>query len=56
MLGIEKDSSAKVADAIANETNSRVYTLDLITNGNGEITDYETRMRENIKVIKESMK
>lgn len=53
---IEMDSSTKIADTIANETNSKVYTLDLITSGNGEFTDYETRMRENIKVIKESGK
>jgi len=53
---VEKEDSTKVADTIANETNSIVYTLDLITSGNGEITDYETKMRENIKVIKESEK
>ena len=53
---VEKDSSTKVADTIANETNSIVYTLDLITSGDGEFDDYETRMRENIKAIKGSGK
>jgi len=53
---VEKDSSTKVADTIANETNSAVYALDLITSGDGEFTDYEIRMRENIKAIKESGK
>lgn len=53
---VEKDSSTKVADTISNETASTVYTLDLITSGDGDLTDYETRMRENMKVIKESEK
>jgi len=29
--------------------------LDTITSGDGSFADYEDRMRENIKVIKESL-
>lgn len=52
---IEKDSSSKIADTIGNESGAKVFELDAITSGSGNITDYEDRMRENIKVIKESL-
>ena len=52
---IEKDSSTKIADTIAAESGAKVYGLDTITSGDGDFTDYEDRMRENINVIKESL-
>lgn len=52
---IEKDSSTKIADTIGNESGAKVYELDTITSGDGSLTDYEDKMRENIKVIKESL-
>jgi len=52
---IEKDSSPKIADTIGKESGAKVFELDTITSGSGNITDYEDRMRENIKVIKESL-
>lgn len=52
---VEEDSSTKVIETIANETGAKIYTLDSITSGEGNIEDYENRMRNNIKVIKESL-
>lgn len=52
---IEADTSRKIADTIANESNVEVFELDTITSGDGNLVDYENRMRENIKVIKESL-
>lgn len=52
---IEEDDSGKIADTIANESGAKVFKLDTITFGDGDIEDYENRMRENIKVIKESI-
>ena len=52
---IEKDSSTKIADTIATESGAKVYELDTVTSGDGRLTDYEDRMKENIKVIKESL-
>jgi len=52
---IEKDDSSKIADTIGNESGAKVFELDTITSGDGSFADYEDRMRENIKVIKESL-
>ena len=52
---IEKDSSTKIANTIGNEGGAKIFELDTITSGEGTLTDYEDRMRENIKVIKESL-
>jgi len=52
---IEKNSSTKIANTIATESGARVFELDSITSGDGNLLDYENRMRENIKVIKESL-
>lgn len=52
---IEEDASSKTADTIANETGVKVFELDTITGGNGDLADYENRMRDNINVIKESV-
>ena len=52
---IEKDASTKIADTIGNESGAKVFELDTITSGEGSLFDYENRMRENIKVIKESL-
>ena len=52
---IEPDYSSKLAETISREGNVNVYTLDSITSGNGELDDYENKMRNNIKVIKDSL-
>jgi len=52
---IEEDTSSKIADTIANESGAKVFELDTITSGDGNLDDYENRMRDNIKVIKESL-
>jgi len=52
---IEKDDSTKIADTIAQESGANIFKLDTITSGDGSLIDYENRMKENIKVIKESL-
>jgi len=51
----EKDASTKIAETIGNESGAKVFELDTITSGGGSLTDYEDRIRENIRVIKESL-
>lgn len=53
---IEPDYSNKLAQTIANEANVNVYTLDSITSGDGNIYDYENKMKQNIETIRESIK
>lgn len=53
---IEPDYSNKLAQTIANESNVKVYTLDSITSGDGNIYDYENKMKQNIETIRESIK
>lgn len=53
---IEPDYSNKLAQTIANESNVKVYTLDFITSGDGNIYDYENKMKQNIETIRESIK
>lgn len=53
---IEPDYSNKLAQTIANESNVNVYTLDSITAGDGNIYDYEDKMKQNIDTIRESIK
>lgn len=53
---IEPDYSNKLAQTIANESNVNVYTLDSVTNGDGDIYDYENKMKQNIETIRESIK
>ncbi len=53
---IEPDYSNKLAQTIASESNVKVYTLDSITSGNGDIFDYENKMKQNIETIRESIK
>lgn len=53
---IEPDYSNKLAQTIANESNVKVYTLDSVTNGDGDIYDYENKMKQNIETIRESIK
>lgn len=55
MIFVEEDASTKLADTIARESGASVKELDLITSGDGNLEDYEDRMRENIMVIKESL-
>ena len=52
---IEEDTSTKIIDTIANEGRTKIIILDTITSGNGNTLDYEDRMKENIKKIKESL-
>ena len=52
---IEKNASAKIANTICSESGAKTFELDTITSGDGSLEDYENRMRENIKVIKESL-
>lgn len=58
VIGIfmEPNYSEKLATTIAKEGNVKVYVLDSITSGEGNLDDYENKMRENINVLKESMK
>ena len=53
---IEPAYSNKLAQTIANESNVKVYTLDSITSGDGNIYDYENKMKQNIETIRESIK
>ena len=53
---IEPDYSNKLAQTIANESNVKVYTLDSITSGDGNVYDYESKMKQNIDTIRESIK
>ncbi len=53
---IEPDYSSKLAQTIANEANVNIYTLDSITSGDGNIYDYENKMKQNIETIRESIK
>lgn len=53
---IEPDYSNKLAQTIASESNVNVYTLDSITAGDGNIYDYEDKMKQNIDTIRESIK
>ena len=53
---IEPDYSNKLAQTIANESNVKVYILDSITSGDGNIYDYENKMKQNIETIRESIK
>ena len=53
---IEPDYSNKLAQTIADESNVKVYTLDSVTNGDGDIYDYENKMKQNIETIRESIK
>lgn len=52
---IEEDTSTKIINIIANESGAKTTILDTITSGNGNISDYEDRMKKNIKAIKESL-
>lgn len=52
---IEADYSNKLATTIANESNVNVYTLDSITSGDGNLEDYENKMKDNISAIKNSV-
>ena len=53
---IEPDYSNKLAQTIANESNVKVYTLDSVTNEDGDISAYENKMKQNIETIRESIK
>jgi len=52
----EDGESDKLSKMVSDETGINVYTFDSITSGTNELESYENKMRENIKVLKESVK
>lgn len=53
---IEPDYSSKLAQTIASESKVNVYIIDSITSGEGNLDDYENKMKSNINVLKSSLK
>lgn len=52
----EADVSEKLSQTVAKETGLKVYTLDSITSGDSDLDSYENKLRENVKMIKESVR
>ena len=52
----EDGESDKLSRMVSDETGIKVYTFDSITSGAKDLDSYENKMRENIKVLKESVK
>ncbi len=55
-LFAEPQYSPEVAEAIARETGARIYTLDPVVTGSLDPALYETRMLENLDVLKNALK
>ncbi|MFA6940885.1 MAG: zinc ABC transporter substrate-binding protein, partial [Clostridiaceae bacterium] len=55
-LFAEPQYSAKAAETIANETGSKVYTLDPAVTGPMEADAYINIMDSNLKVLEEALK
>lgn len=53
---IEPDSNTKLVNTIANETHTKVYTLNPGTIGNNSKDEYINIMRNNMNVLKEALK
>lgn len=55
-LFAEPQYSVKAAQVIANETDSKIFTLDPIVTGDLEIDSYEKLMNKNLETLKEALK
>ena len=52
---IEPDSNAKIAEMVANETGTKIYTLNPVTSGKDDLDEYINIMRDNLATLKEAL-
>ncbi len=53
---VEPEYNVKIVDAIAKETGAKVYTLNPVTSGENKKDEYINIMKENLRVLKETLK